>query len=167
MYNICSCSLKTSAERATVLAFLDADNVDDAMFDAGSRQERQHVYSELFPMAAARRHSNNLSPTPSSTSFVLDATSSLMNGIDRLASTKPPPDLVSDGLEAETENSLLIDSTNRCQGQGQSSGAPVARRRAVDASDLRQCALVQTKMKALKSGCVDFCYHVQLVSVSY
>ena len=36
--------------------------------------------------------------------------------------------------------------------------AAAPRRRAVDASDLRQCALVQTRLKAWKSGYVSFIY---------
>lgn len=52
-----------------------------------------------------------------------------------------------------TEESLLLDPS-RGQGEGHVTVAPVARRRAVDASDLRQCALVQTKMKTWKAGLV-------------
>jgi hypothetical protein len=145
------------------------------MFGAKSQQSDAQPSS----MSTSRRHraASATSPTPSTSSLLpYDTTTAEVDGFGRhdaaaadAAAKATSQDADRQGGDA-TEVSLLLDPSH-CPGQGHAAVAPVARRRAVDASDLRQCALVQTKMKAWKSGLVDlwhtplllFCIYVRAI----
>lgn len=130
-------------------------DVDDLMFNARSQE---HDFNLISMSSRRYRPAPTSSPTPSTSSLIPNEDDATMadlasvgyqDSVSRAASSQMT-DKKTDHSDA-VEGTLLISPSDG-HGQSNSPVAPVARRRAVDASDLRQCALVQTKMKAWKSG---------------
>ncbi len=87
---------------------------------------------------------------PPPTSPMIGATASRHTAARRRSSTAMSTPSHGGGLLG-SRSSGLASLSEAADGSQASSRQPVARRRAVDTSDLRSCALVQTKMKTWKN----------------
>jgi len=137
---------------------------DDPMFGARSQQQQQQ---DGQPSMRRHRTTVSSSPTPSTSSLLPHHDASVAESGGFGQQNEATTCEISQAMYRQggrldvTEKSLLLDPS-QCQGQGHgdavvtaaAAAAPIARRRAVDSSDLRQCALVQTKMKTWKPGLV-------------
>ena len=108
-----------------------------------------------MPDADEQMFSAQMTPVADQAAAATGAVPDRCDQPESLSMSSPPHDGLlprsAAGSPAQTAGAPLVDGP----GSWPSSVPPAApRRRAVDASDLRQCALVQTRMKAWKTGYV-------------
>ena len=128
----------------------DAQMLNVARHQFQSRH--QHHQHQLDAIEATRVDDVSLPASPSASTSTPPHSLPPLDGVSRSTDSPPPP---------TAAPAVAAEADDRCPWPAVSAAAAVPlmahRRRAVDASDLRQCALVQTRMKAWKSaGYVPF-----------